>query len=151
MFSLNEKISSHFTWGEVVSSETAKKYAISNTPSPDIYYNVLLASAGMEKLREILGNNPIKVNSWYRSKALNDMVGGSPFSDHMKGFAVDFICPKYGSPYDICKAVENSDLDFDTIIHEYGRWVHISFNPKFRKRVLTKMTGTPYLAGILPI
>ena len=80
----------------------------------------------MDMVRALL-NAPIVVSSWYRSPELNKKVGGSPRSQHMKGEAVDFICPKFGTPMAIVKYLERAGgIDFDQLIME-GTWVHISF------------------------
>ena len=52
------------------------------------------------------------------------------------------------TPYELCKRVIGMNIDFDQIIYEYGRWMHISFDPANRKEVLTKFEG-PYKKGLL--
>lgn len=94
----------------------------------------------MDYLRELLGT-PVIINSWYRSMPLNLIVGGKTTSQHMKGEAVDFIAPKFGTPAAIVEFLKGSELPFDQLIME-GSWVHISFctNPNTnrapRKQVL---------------
>ncbi len=48
----------------------------------------LLVDHILDPIREAWGK-PIKINSGYRSKALNSKVGGSKTSDHMLGRAAD--------------------------------------------------------------
>jgi len=96
----------------------------------------LLRSAfGMEGVRTLLGA-PIIISSGYRSPEVNKAVGGAKNSQHTKGEAVDFICPGYGSPLKICKAIAASGIKFDQLIQE-GTWVHISFSDANRREVLT--------------
>ncbi len=54
----------------------------------------------------------------------------------MSGFAADFVCPSFGSPLEIVKAIAVSNINFDQCIQE-GTWVHISFDPAMRREVLT--------------
>jgi hypothetical protein len=107
----------------------------------------------MEVVKEILGGKGVRVNSWYRSAAVNKAVGGSKNSSHMRGEAVDFICPRFGTPYDVAKELEKhrAELRFDQLIYEHT-WVHISFliPPALpRLEVLTYIPETKsYLNGI---
>jgi putative chitinase len=69
--------------------------------------------------------------------AVNVAVGGSEKSAHMDGFAIDFTCPGVGVPLEVARKIAASDIKYDQMIHEYGRWVHISFDPALRKQQLT--------------
>jgi zinc D-Ala-D-Ala carboxypeptidase len=108
----------------------------------------------LEEIRELLGN-PIIITSGYRSPALNKAVGGAPNSAHMYGAAVDFICPRFGTPYKICKLLEDcieEGFPIDQLIYEYT-WVHVGFpideDKEPRRMLLTKPPGsTGYLDGI---
>jgi hypothetical protein len=79
------------------------------------------------------------VTSGYRSKEVNRLVGGAPNSAHQFGLAADIICPKFGTAYDLCKAIA-ARIDFDTVIHEYTSWCHFQIADEGmapRKRLLT--------------
>jgi hypothetical protein len=54
------------------------------------------------------------------------------------------------TPYELCQAVKKAGIKFDQMIHEYGRWMHISFAPEMRQQELTiyKPEGK-YKPGIL--
>jgi putative chitinase len=81
---------------------------------------------------------------------LNQAIGGASKSSHMDGWAVDFVCPTYGDPYAVCKAIEASGIKYSQLIHEFGRWVHISFAPDMKQQSLTIFKPqNKYLAGIL--
>jgi len=131
-------LSAHFSYFEGVNT-SHRQY--DNTPPDAVYNNMLIAAQGMEKVREILGNKPISISSWYRSPQVNKAVKGSKNSAHMTGFAVDFVCPSYGAPLDVAKAIAHSGMNFDQVIHEFGRWVHISFDPRMRGQLLTFKPG----------
>jgi hypothetical protein len=108
---------------------------IDNTASLEIVDHLKVAAAGMEEVRALLGA-PIHVDSGYRSPALNEAVRGVPGSAHTAGYAVDFICPRFGAPLEIVKIIAASSVKFDQLIQE-GTWVHISFDPAMRQEVLT--------------
>lgn len=130
------QLSKHFTLEEMTRSETAARYGLNNKPSDAVIGRLTSTAFCMEEVRELLGA-PIHVTSGYRSRQVNVAVGGSRFSHHTLGYAVDFTCPRFGSPLKICRAIAASNIAFDQLIHEYGAWVHISFHPKLRREVLT--------------
>lgn len=59
---------------------------------PENEQAVVNAARMMERVREILGGQPIRVNSWYRCAAHNKRIGGASDSQHLRGRAVDFTC-----------------------------------------------------------
>ncbi len=128
-------LSDHFTWDEAAFSSTALRLGIKNEIPPTLSDHVFTAANGMEEVRALLGK-PIHVDSWYRSPELNHAVGGSLSSAHLQGYAVDFTCWAFGTPLAICKAIAASNIRFDQLIQE-GNWVHISFDPKGRRSILT--------------
>ena len=132
-------LSLHFTYEEACFSSTALRKGIANVPDEEAYRNMVDAAAQLEKVRDLLGY-PVHVDSWYRSKALNRAVGGSKKSAHMEGWAVDFVCPRFGSPLQIVEALRRSEIPFDQLIME-GNWVHVSFHPKLRREVLAAEFG----------
>lgn len=145
------KLSEHFHLDEFTFSQTAIRKAIPNIPSPEIIGNLKEVADSMEKVRELLGNKTISITSGYRSKKLNEAVGGAKTSAHMLGYACDFICPSYGKPIDIVRKIAASKLEFDQCIQE-GTWVHISFAPEMRKKVMTALFdgngGVRYTEGV---
>lgn len=140
------KLTPHFTLEEFI--VTSKP--LDNTPSKEMVEVLRTTAFYMERVRELLGNVAIKVNSAYRSQAVNKAVGGSKASAHTLGYAVDFTA--YGhTPLTIANTLAKSDLKFDQLIYE-GTWVHISFDPKMRREVLTakfKDGKATYLKGIV--
>lgn len=147
---LSDHLSEHFTYGEMIQSDTAARLGLQNTPNPVQLANLRVNCAGLELVRAFLGY-PLTVTSGFRGEILNDHIpGSSDTSDHTKGFATDFRCPKFGTPYEICKAIAgNPDIPFDEMIHEFRSWCHISFKPLHRRELLTKFAGQPIRAGIL--
>lgn len=143
---LPTKLSDHFTLAEATKTATG----IKNTPSPIILDRLILTADRMEKVRAICGGNPVQTNSWFRNEKVNASVGGVSNSDHLSGYAVDFTISKFGNPYRICAMIIASGIEFDQLIHERRRWVHISFAPSMRGEVLTlPVTGSKYKEGLI--
>jgi zinc D-Ala-D-Ala carboxypeptidase len=118
-----------------------------NTPPPEVVGTLRLTAARMEQVRRLLGDRVISVSSGYRCRALNRAVGGARTSAHLTGDAVDFNCYGFGDPLAVCRALAASDLAFDQMIEE-GTWVHISFDPRMRRQVLTRRDGGGYGLGM---
>jgi len=84
-----ERISKHITYKEAIRSNTALRLNINNIPNDyEISNMVGIASNVFEPLREYVGG-PIKINSMFRSEALNRAIGGSSRSQHCQGRAID--------------------------------------------------------------
>lgn len=139
------KLSPHFDLAEFTTSQTASRLDLDNTPDADTIARLKITAENMEEVRALLGK-PISISSGYRSKAVNKAVGSSDTSAHIRGWAVDFICPAFGTPLAICRVLAKSRIDWDQIIEE-GSWTHISFDPRMRREVLTMRDGH-YLQGL---
>lgn len=147
-------ISQHFTLGELIRSESAKRNGISNMPTPEHIENLkALCEHILEPIRAEF-RVPIYISSAYRSKQLNKFVGGSKTSQHCKGEAVDIDLDGHSH------CVTNKDifdfivakLPFDQVINEFDyAWVHVSYkrNGPQRRQVLRAVRsnsgGTIYL------
>ena len=144
------KLSEHFTLEELTFSATAQRKQIDNKPPAEVLDNMKRLAAGLEEVRAALGNKPMRINSGYRSPKLNRAVGGARLSAHMAGYAADFVCPDFGSPLKIVKALAATGIQFDKLIQE-GTWVHISFAPEARRQLLTAHfgpNGASYTEGV---
>jgi hypothetical protein len=138
---------SNFSIAELTASKLAKSHKIDNTPDQVALYNIYNnLMPNLEKIRSLLGDKEIKITSGFRSKELNEKVGGSKTSAHMHGLAADFVCPDFGEPSRVVSEIRKhfSDIGFDQLIDE-GTWVHVGFcNSKPRGQVL-KFTGGKYV------
>jgi len=141
------QLSEHFSLEEGTYSETAIRLGISNQPSEQQLANMKIAAENLEKVRAVTG--AMRVNSWLRLPDVNVAVGGSKVSSHMDGWAIDCSSSSH-TPYELCQLVKKAGIKFDQMIHEYGRWMHISFAPEMRQQELTifKPEGK-YKQGIL--
>lgn len=79
----------YFNIKEMTSSQTAKLYHIDNTPTKEVVENLKKVMYILDIVRTHIGK-PILVNSGYRCKKLNEIVGGVQNSMHTKGLAADF-------------------------------------------------------------
>lgn len=139
------QLSPHFSLEELTATSHRE---LDNTPPPEVVDNLRHTAAHMEGIRADLGGRAIHVNSGFRSPAVNAAVGGVADSAHLTGWAVDFICPDFGTPLEICRKLAGDfACAFDQLIQE-GSWVHISFAPGFRREVLTKAPGGGYRPGL---
>jgi len=120
------RLSENFSLEELTASETAARKGIDNSPSEEVIDNLKRLAAALQEVRALLNHRAILISSGYRSPELNQAVGGSATSDHCKGLAADFICPSYGTPNDIVRAIAASGLSFKQVIREFDRWVHLS-------------------------
>jgi zinc D-Ala-D-Ala carboxypeptidase len=143
-----KKISKHISEKEATKSITALRLGIANTPNGTALANMkILAEKIFEPLRKWV-DGPIKINSFYRSEALNKAIGGASkngkqTSQHCYGQAMD-IDDIYGHKTN--KEMFNfikEKLDFDQLIYEFGNeenpdWVHVSYVNKDdnRNRIL---------------
>ena len=146
------QITEHFSLEEVIFSETAERFGIDNSLPPSLESVVKHTADEMEFVRRILGR-PIHINSWYRCPELNTKLGSALTSQHIKGEAVDFICPPFGTPLEICREIISAGtvIPFDQLILEHS-WVHISFcsNPSVvpRREVLSLLSTGGYAYGL---
>lgn len=82
------QLSRHFRLSEFTRSATAMRYGIDNEPdveSVEALQNLCIHV--LEPLRKRFG--VIKVTSGYRCPELNNKIGGSPSSQHLRGEAAD--------------------------------------------------------------
>lgn len=121
---------------ELVKSNIAKREKIDNTPdSVSLKYMQELIKYCLQPIRDKLGK-PMIITSGYRCQALNKKVGGVATSQHTKGQAVDFYVNGM-TMQQVVDFIKKSGVEFDQLINEYNRWVHISFvKGKNRKQVL---------------
>ena len=133
------QLSKNFHLSELIVSDKAARMNVDNTPSAQIIERLRESATNLwQPARDILGK-PISVSSGYRNPTVNRLVGGASNSAHMSGYAIDFICPGFGTPRDIVnhlsKVFKAKGIKWDQMIWEYGRWVHLSWKaPNGRQR-----------------
>ena len=143
------KLSEHLTLAELCKTRSG----IKNVPNEAQVENLRRVCRWLEELRlrynlnkkEKIKNKdeeePIIINSGFRSAEVNKAVGGSPTSNHLTGCAVDIrVC---GMEQLLRYAVilldisDESKEDFDELLIEkkgFKMWLHFAVKPKDNRR-----------------
>lgn len=126
----------NFKMSELLKSDAAKRYGIDNTPSAVAMDCMLeLIFYCLQPLRDKSGKAMI-VTSGYRCQKLNTKIGGVATSQHCKGQAADFTFEGWSVKEGI-DFIKKSGVEYDQLINEYDRWIHVSFvKGKNRKQYL---------------
>ena len=139
------KISPNFKLGEFTRSKYPEVY---NVPSHEAIANLKRLCVWLEELRKRynnkygVGEEPIRINSGYRSPQLNKKVGGVAGSNHLTGCAVDIRV--LGAEQLIRYATilldyaDETHQDFDELLIEKNRygaiWLHFAVRPFSNRR-----------------
>jgi uncharacterized protein YcbK (DUF882 family) len=137
------KLSEHMTLAELCKTNTG----IENVPNEAQVENLKRLCRWLERLRKRWndkygdGDDPIIINSGFRSAAVNKAVGGVPTSNHLTGCAVDIRCIgmeqalRYASI--LLDISDMSREDFDELLIEQRRnviWIHFAVRPWGNRR-----------------
>ena len=137
------RLSVNFSLRELCKTKTG----IENVPNEEQVNNLKRVCGWLEKLRKRWndlygdGDDPIIINSGFRSAAVNKAVGGAPTSNHLTGCAVDIRVA--GLEQLLRYAVilldisDESGEDFDELLLERNgavMWLHFAVRPKENRR-----------------
>ena len=154
-------LSANFSLHELTKSETALRMGLDNTPDDEATENLrLLCEKVLQPVRDHYGKG-VKVNSAYRSLAVNAAAGGvqgAKPSDHTRGMAADIEIPGVANA-DLAQWIMDN-LEYTQLILEFytpgipdSGWVHVSYDPNNLKKqelTATKVAGkTTYLPGLV--
>jgi len=138
-----ENLSEHFGLAELCKTRTG----IENVPNEAQVENLKRLCRWLEQLSRRWNNlygecdDPIIINSGFRSPEVNKAVGGVPTSNHLTGCAVDIRC--IGMEQALRYAailLDISDLnheDYDELLIEQKRnviWIHFAVRPSGNRR-----------------
>ena len=136
-------LSEHFTLAEL----TKTSVKIENVPNKEQVNNLKRLCGWLEKLRKRWnnlygeGDDPIIINSGFRSLEVNKAVGGATLSNHLTGCAVDIRCIGIEQALRYAAILlDISDLnkeDFDELLIEQKAhviWIHFAVRPKNNRR-----------------
>ena len=155
------KLSPHFTLGEL----TVTSHKVYNIPSHEAIENLKRVCEWLEALRERYNGirnacisssaitnhaeQPIVINSGYRSPQLNRKVGGAPTSNHLTGCAVDIRVSgmeqliQYAAI--LIQYANETHQDFDELLIEKNRhgaiWLHFAVKPSGNRRHVLFLTS----------
>lgn len=140
-------VSNYFTLAELTYSSYAKTHNLNNTPGKaEIKKLQKLATDILDKIRAKYGK-PIIVNSGFRSKRVNEGVGGSKNSQHRTGEAADIQTKNDVENGILFKLIERMILDGEItvgqLIWEHGDcerpdWIHVSLPTSTKKNDLLR-------------
>ncbi len=134
------RISPHFHLEEFAYSKTAKEKGIYNTPSVvEIKNLTALCKNVLEPIRQHF-NKPVYITSGYRSRKLNKTIGGSKYSQHLKGEAADFVV-KDTSVNKVFEYIIHESIPFDQCIYEKrgkSEWIHISHKRNRKQKLIAE-------------
>ena len=144
------RLSPHFTLGELCKTKTG----IENVPNEAQVENLKRLCRWLEQLRRRWnnlygeGDDPIVINSGFRSPEVNKAVGGVSTSNHLTGCAVDIRC--IGMEQALRYAailLDISDLnreDYDELLIEQKRnviWIHFAVKASCNRRRINLSKG----------
>lgn len=124
----------YFSIAEFLRSDAAEKYQVSNIPGDEELSKVLtninaLVNSVLDPLRAMIGR-PIIITSGYRSRQINELVGGSKTSQHLTGKAADFHVQGF-TPQQMNVVYQTIQMlfDFDQLIfYPSKNIIHVSWN-----------------------
>lgn len=110
-----------------------------NIPDWNQLENLLvLCEKILDPLRFAYGN-PLYVNSGYRSRFVNEAVGGVSASQHLLGCAADISVRSDCSLSKLFDLVQELRLPFDQLIfYKKRRFIHVSWSPAPRSQVIVR-------------
>ena len=138
------RLSEHFTLGEL----TKTRVNIENVPNEAQVENLKRLCRWLEQLRRRWnnlygeGNDPIIINSGYRSEAVNKAVGGVKGSKHLTGCAADIRVAGFEQLLRYATILldisDERREDFDELLLERspkgGYWLHFAVRPTGNRR-----------------
>ena len=140
------KLSEHFVLGEFTRSNSHPE--VYNIPTHEAIANLKRVCGWLEVLRMRynekygVGEEPIRINSGYRSPQLNKKIGGVAGSNHLTGCAVDIRVLgmeqliRYATI--LLDYADESKQDFDELLIERNRygaiWLHFAVRPFSNRR-----------------
>ena len=125
----------HISWAELACHDAQR------TPYPQNWRNDRAVTLGLtfEEIRRLLGNEPIRITSGYRTPAYNSTLeGAASNSQHVQGRAVDIQHPTL-SARDVFMAVRAAQAAGALVmlggLGLYATFVHVDVRPKLSGRL----------------
>lgn len=135
----------YFTISELCYSDTALDKKIKNVASKEVEDNLdALIVKVLDPTRAAMGR-PIKVNSGYRCRTVNDLVSKSKNSQHLVGQAADLTLGSKELNRKMAKWIVDH-LTFDQLIIENGYGlIHVSYKASGLNRMeVRRQVGNSY-------
>ena len=145
------KLSEHFTLSEMCKTHVK---GVNNIPNAEQTNNLKRLCGWLEELRQEWnktygeGNDPIIINSAFRSTAVNRAVGGSSTSNHLTGCAADIrvLGMEQLMRYAVIllDIADETKRDFDELLMErkgVSLWLHFAVRPENNRRKIKFMSN----------
>ena len=117
----------NFKISELIHSDIAVQNNINNMPDINSLDNMLnLIFYCLQPIRDKI-QKPMIITSGYRCQKINSLAGGKTNSQHLKGEAADFKISGM-NPNQIINIIKTTNIEYDQLINEYDKWVHISYS-----------------------
>ncbi|MFP5300053.1 D-Ala-D-Ala carboxypeptidase family metallohydrolase [Cobetia sp. SIMBA_158] len=139
------KFAPNFPKHEFEASQTAARKGLDNELKGEALENASKLSWWLQELRNKINRHhrresesrelPVIITSGYRGPALNEAIGGSKTSQHMKGQAVDIHVPGM-TARELVDFIVKHMTGYDQMIEEFASWTHVSVTPNPRGEVL---------------
>lgn len=120
-------MSKYFLFREMIASENADAYGISNIPEDLAVYKNLeyLMTTVLDPLRENL-MCPLYINSGYRCPTLNSIIRGEINSMHLYGLAADVTTRTTDGNQRLVKLLQAGKVTFDmAVVYPRYTYIHI--------------------------
>jgi hypothetical protein len=135
-----DRLTKHVSFKEA--TRTSRK--LDNTPNANQLKNMIALCENIFEPLRVWAGEPIKINSMFRSPAVNVAIGGAKNSQHTanNGSAMDIDATDKKTNADLFNYIREN-LPFDQLIWEFGNdknpdWIHVSYctHRANRKQVL---------------
>ena len=125
------QLTKNFTLTELTKTNTG----ISNQPNQQqTRALIMLCGKVLQPARNLYGA-AIRVNSGYRSYAVNKAVGGARGSQHTLGEAADITVHSKEGNKELFELIRDN-LDYDQLINERNySWIHVSYKSEKENRI----------------
>lgn len=117
----------YFSLDELTHTDTGISNSIPIAETNPILHNLVILRTVLNVIRGLIGR-PIVVNSAFRSREVNEAVGGVPTSNHCLGRAADIASP-FGDDsdlYRICKQLFDQGVLSEFIYYPDRHFIHIA-------------------------
>jgi len=158
MYDPQYKLSRHFMLSELTRTDHRDFIDINHGEAMKYYTNLVnLCELVLEPIREITG--AIIINSGFRCRKVNELIGGSPTSQHMLGEAADTTYTNGFPLNEVYNEIAWAKIPFSQIILEFGQWIHVGLidmenfpNRSGQRLIATRINGvTVYNNVIRPL
>jgi hypothetical protein len=127
----NDVIASKVRYRDVFYSTTAvKNYMSNDTKDEEVWENIRILAPIVDEVNSLLYPCRMNITSWFRSMKLNAKITKNTKSNHLKGFAVDFVTADTESDY---KRLVKELSKYTRLILEKSKtsvWIHLEYNGK---------------------